>query len=73
MDLRAAMKARHVRPKQIADALGVSVRRVGGWMYGEREPCIRHLIAIADVLQCTVDELVRTGTDEKKGGVTNDG
>lgn len=43
----------------LAAKIGVSVRRLTSWEYGEREPSIRYLIALADALECTVDALIR--------------
>ena len=58
MKLKALMEERNMSASELAEALGVSRRRLEGWMYGEREPSIRYLIAIADTLNCTVDELI---------------
>lgn len=58
MKLKALMEERNLSASELAEAIGVSQRRLEGWMYGEREPSIRYLIAIADTLNCTVDELI---------------
>lgn len=58
MKLKALMEERNMSASELAEALGVSQRRLQSWMYGEREPPIRYLIALADALCCTVDELI---------------
>ena len=58
MNLKTIMAEQKISAKQLAEAVGVSQRRLEGWMYGEREPSIRYLIAIADTLNCTIDELI---------------
>ena len=55
---------RKMSVSELAERVGVTERRLEGWEYGEREPDIRHLIDLADALECTVDQLVRPG----KGG-----
>ncbi|MBR2853933.1 MAG: helix-turn-helix transcriptional regulator [Clostridia bacterium] len=61
MNLKAMMKERKIKARDLAAAIGVTERQVRGWMYGESEPGIRHLIALADALGCTVDQLIRKG------------
>lgn len=64
MNLNSIRKAKGISQKELAVAVGVTERRLQGWEYGEREPDIRNLIALADTLGCTVDQLIRPG----KGG-----
>ncbi len=64
MNLNSIRKNKGISQKELAEAVGVTERRLQGWEYGEREPDIRHLIALADALECTVDQLIRPG----KGG-----
>ena len=61
MNLKAMMKDRKIRAGELAAKIGVTERQIRGWMYGESEPGIRHLIALADALGCTVDRLIRKG------------
>lgn len=58
MNLKEIMAEQKISAKQLSGQIGVSQRRLEGWMYGEREPSIRHLIALADALQCSVDRIV---------------
>lgn len=62
MNLNCIRKSKGISRKELAERVGVTERRLEGWEYGEREPDIKHLIALADALECTVDQLVR---DEK--------
>lgn len=43
--------------KDVADALGITVRRYGGWEREEREINLRDAIRLADLFGCTLDEL----------------
>ena len=43
--------------KDAADALGITVRRYGGWEREEREINLRDAIRLADLFGCTLDEL----------------
>ncbi len=44
--------------REIADALGVSVRTFQGWETARTEPNIEKLIAIADLFNVTLDDLM---------------
>ena len=66
MNLKTIMSEQKINAKQLAEQIGISQRRLEGWMYGEREPPIRYLIAISDALGCSVDRLVRE-EDQKDG------
>lgn len=61
MNLKAMMKERKITAGELAAKIGATERQVKGWMYGESEPGIRHMIALADALECTVDQLIRKG------------
>ena len=43
--------------QEAADALGISIRRYGGWEREEREINLRDAIRLADLFECTLDEL----------------
>ena len=43
--------------QQVADSLGVTKRRYGGWEREEREINLRDAIRLADLFGCTLDEL----------------
>lgn len=64
MNLNFIRKAKGISQQELAEAVSVTERRLQGWEYGEREPDIQHLIALADALECTVDQLIRP----RKGG-----
>ena len=68
-NLKALRKQKGMSTEALAAKIGISVRRLKSWEYGEREPSFRFVIALADVLECTVDELIRP----KKDGDGNDG
>lgn len=59
MNLKALRTAHSMSVEALAEAISVKPRQIRAWQYGEREPDIAHLIALADALQCTVDELIR--------------
>ena len=50
--------------EDLARDVGVSIFTVRNWEQGQREPRIHQLIALADALGCSVDDLVR----ERNGG-----
>ena len=66
-NLRSLREARGYSQREFADAVGVrSVGAVSMWETGERTPRAALLPKIADVLGCTIDELLRGGGE--KGG-----
>lgn len=58
MDLKALREERHMSLEELARAVQVKPRTLRAWEYGEREPDIAHLIALADALHCTTDQLI---------------
>lgn len=68
MNLNSIRKSKGIGRKELAERVGVTERRLEGWEYGEREPDIKHLIALADAMGCTVDQLIR---DQKAGKQTD--
>ncbi len=58
MNLKAMREERQISLEELAEAVQVKPRTLRAWEYGEREPDIRHLIALADALQCSIDRLV---------------
>lgn len=61
MNLKAMMKEKKISARELAVKTGATERQIKGWMYGESEPGIRNLIALADALECTLDQLIRKG------------
>ena len=49
---------RGLTQKQIADSLGVKQNTVSQWESGERQPSVGLLPKLAELLDCTVDELL---------------
>lgn len=58
MELKAIRTKRNMSREALAGAVGVSVFTVRNWEQGQREPCIAHLVRLADTLGCTVDALL---------------
>ena len=58
MQLKAIRRAAKMSVEALAEATGATVRAIRSWEQGQREPDIAHLIALADALRCTVDQLI---------------
>lgn len=56
--LKRIRQAKGVTQKQVADALGVSKQTITAYEAGTREPDLMKLIALAEVLDSTPDELL---------------
>ena len=56
--------------QDVADALGIAIRRYGGWEREEREINLRDAILLADLFGCTLDELA--GRDWPSPTLTSD-
>lgn len=58
--------------QEVADAIGIPIRRYGSWEREERKMNLEDAARIADVLQCSLDELAgrewrsKTYTDERQ-------
>lgn len=57
LKLRQIRNKRGLEQKEVADQLGISVRRYGSWEREERNLNLKDAAMIADVLECTLDEL----------------
>lgn len=57
--LRMARKARGLNQSELAERIGLSMNSVSEWERGVREPKLPGLLALADGLGLTLDELVR--------------
>lgn len=56
--------------QDVADALGIAIRRYGGWEREEREINLRDAILLADLFGCTLDELA--GRDWPSASLTSE-
>lgn len=50
-------KIKGLKQKELAKLLGVKVDTLGTWERGKREPTFKDACLIADILECTLDEL----------------
>ena len=53
--------------EQIAEKLGVSRQTIAKWERGECLPDIENVIALADIYEVTIDQLVRNMASDKRG------
>lgn len=58
--LRFLLKERDMTQKELAYSMGVSKQIISAYVTGERMPSVEHLINIAYVLGCDLNELVST-------------
>ena len=56
--LRELRSMRGLGQQQLADLLKISVKTVSHWETGYSEPSIAQLIALADIFEVTLDDLV---------------
>ena len=56
--LRQKRKEKELAQWELAEEIGVNQRTVSTWEKGQRWPTLFTAMAIADVLGCTLDELV---------------
>lgn len=56
--LRQKRKAKGLRQWELAEEIGVNQRTVSSWEKGQRWPTLFTALAIADALDCSIDELV---------------
>lgn len=52
---------------QLADALGMSVKKTAAWEQERAEPCIADICLLADFFGCTTDELL--GREQHDGAI----
>ena len=62
LNLKALRKNRQLTQEQLAALIGASKRQVGAWERGENELTLDYAYAIADVFECTIDELANRNT-----------
>lgn len=58
LQIKQMRKRSGLNQKDVAAAIGVPVRTYGSWERGERNINLEDACLIADVLRCTLDELV---------------
>ena len=66
-NLKILRKQYGLTQEQIAEKLKVSRQTVAKWERGECLPDIENVIALADLYEITVDQLVRNTVSESKG------
>lgn len=58
MALKEIIKRKGISQKQLAQKLGVLPSAVSMWVTGERVPRTKYLLALANELGCTIEELL---------------
>lgn len=56
--LRELREAKKLSQKDVADRIGVTPGSVAHWELGMKNISMRNLIALADLLECTTDQLL---------------
>lgn len=56
--IREFREAKGLSQRKLADAIGVTPGMVALWELGMRNLSLRNLIALADLLECTTDQLL---------------
>ena len=59
MNLKKIRKAKKISQEKLADKLNISQQSVAKWETGQSLPRAELLPKIAELLECTVDELLR--------------
>lgn len=67
MNLTALRKRFHMTQEEVAEKINVTRQAIAKWEKGESVPDMDNCIALADLFQVSVDELVRH--DERKTGI----
>ncbi len=70
MNLKTLRRKAGLTQSEISAAIGVAQNTISNWENGERMPSTNMLPKIAEILNCTIDELF-ADTDECNGGETN--
>ena len=63
-------KKKKITQGQLAEKLGVTQGAVSQWENGLSFPDVRLLVKLSEVLDCTVDELLKGGMKDGKAGVS---
>lgn len=61
MSIRALREAAGMRQYELAARMGVKQASVSAWESGESNPSVEHLKKLADIFQCSIDELLGYG------------
>ena len=56
--IRARRTAKEITLTAFAEQVGVSVPTASGWEHGRYSPTLPHLNQVAEVLDCTTDDLL---------------
>lgn len=70
--MKAIRVMRGYSQKEVADMLDVKVRTYGSWERGECVPGLDTAVAIADVLDCSLDDLAGRSDIAKRFGGSDD-
>ena len=63
-------KKKKMTQGQLAERIGVTQGAISQWESGLTFPDVRLLVKISEVLECTVDELLKGGSKDGKAGVS---
>ena len=58
--IKVARVIKDVTQAELADMLGVTIQTIGNWERGDREPSLKHLKKMSELLDTTIDQLVNT-------------
>ncbi len=58
-ELKTLIQASEYNALELAKMLGYSQSVVYNWTYGNREPCARDMIRLAEILNVSVERIVR--------------
>lgn len=58
MNIKPIRKAKHLTQQQLADRLNICRTTLTMWETGKAKPSVDRLVAMADILGCTTDELI---------------
>lgn len=64
--LEALKSEKHIMQKDVSVALGISLRTYQRYEYGEREPSMSTLIALADLFDVSLDYLCGRSDESKR-------
>ena len=67
MNFKALRRKAGLTQSELSSAIGVAQNTISNWENGERMPSASMLPRLAEILNCTIDELF-ADTDEHNGG-----